>query len=209
MPSSRSGSLLLSALALAACGVAETAPPAIAAAPEAEAPADSLAAEAADPPDLSLQERWRSPFAVVSRGRTAPRPERAVFVPGDSTRAPAPEERPERRSADVGPRTHEVERGETWYGIARRYGVAPAALAAVNPGANPERIRSGQVLRIPSATAPARGQRTHTVAGGDSLWGIARRYGVTVEQIRAANRLPGDRVRIGQTLVIPSTEEGR
>jgi LysM repeat protein len=60
--------------------------------------------------------------------------------------------------------------------------------------------------RRPAAEArpPARGRRTHTVAARETLFGIARRYGVTVDALRAANRLTGDALRPGQTLVIPA-----
>jgi LysM repeat protein len=54
------------------------------------------------------------------------------------------------------------------------------------------------------APAPARGRRTHTVAAHETLFGIARRYGVSVDAIRRANRLEGDNLRPGQTLVIPA-----
>ena len=43
----------------------------------------------------------------------------------------------------------------------------------------------------------------HTVRWGDTLYSLARRYGTTVEAIRAANGLRSDRIRIGQTLKIP------
>jgi LysM repeat protein len=43
------------------------------------------------------------------------------------------------------------------------------------------------------------------VAAHETLYGIARRYGVTVDALRAANRLAGDALRVGQTLVIPAT----
>jgi murein DD-endopeptidase MepM/ murein hydrolase activator NlpD len=50
-------------------------------------------------------------------------------------------------------------------------------------------------------TAP----RVHEVTRGDSLYSVARRYGVTVAALVAANRLPSDRVtlKLGQHLVIP------
>ncbi len=93
--------------------------------------------------------------------------------------------------------------------IARRYGVSYTALLNSNPGIDPDRLRPDQVVRIPSGgtpTAPAATPRTrtHTVAQGETLWSIARRYNVTVDQLRAANRLQGDNVRIGQTLTIPN-----
>src|SRR5688572_1433853 len=47
------------------------------------------------------------------------------------------------------------------------------------------------------------GSRQHVVASGDTLNVIATRYGVPVASIRTANRLPGDVVRLGQSLTIP------
>lgn len=233
MPSFRvlTAVLLLTA---GACGTGEIVPPPgpepIVAAP---GPVDPVEPPPADP-EPTLEERWRAPFAVVSSGRTAPRPERAVVVrasappiaeaqpvaeavaadvedPGSETATAAgdpagstPPERPLPVSTDV--RTHRVEPGETWFGISRRYGVTSAALAGANPTIVPERLRAGQILRIPGSDPAVARRRTHTVGAGDSLWGISRRYGVSIESIRAANRLEGDRVRLGQVLIIPAEE---
>jgi len=43
----------------------------------------------------------------------------------------------------------------------------------------------------------------YTVQPGDTLWVLARRTGVSVEDLQAANGLRGDRLRIGQRLLIP------
>lgn len=49
----------------------------------------------------------------------------------------------------------------------------------------------------------------YQVRAGDSLWEIARRMGVTVSELRAANRLPSDRIHPGQRLQVPvSGNEG-
>lgn len=45
---------------------------------------------------------------------------------------------------------------------------------------------------------------SYTVQSGDTLSGIARRYGVTVDALRRANNLTGDFIRVGQVLVIPA-----
>ena len=83
-----------------------------------------------------------------------------------------------------------------------------------------ETIRPGQTLRIPGAsgtvaaasatTSPARPAaaaarpRQHTVGDGETLWGIARRYEVSVDSLRRANDLREDQhIPPGQTLVIP------
>jgi LysM repeat protein len=48
---------------------------------------------------------------------------------------------------------------------------------------------------------------THTVASGESLWVIARRYGVSEVALRGANDLTGTRILPGQSLVIPAEGE--
>lgn len=55
-----------------------------------------------------------------------------------------------------------------------------------------------------SGAAPGGSQRMHTVASGETLYGIAQRYGVTVQAIINANNLANpDRLSIGQQLIIP------
>jgi len=46
---------------------------------------------------------------------------------------------------------------------------------------------------------------TYTVKRGESLWGIARKYGVSVNNIRNASAYWGKKVRPGQKLTIPSS----
>lgn len=62
---------------------------------------------------------------------------------------------------------------------------------------------------IPSYTPPVTSSPaqtsggSHTVGGGDTLWGLSRKYGVSVDAIRQANGLTGDVIVTGQTLSIP------
>lgn len=123
-------------------------------------------------------------------------------------------------------RTHTVASGETFFAIARRYGVTAAQLRAINPDVDQDALEVGDVLRLPAAARDSRAaagapssssasgsrtgssggsaqRRSHTVAAGETLFGIARRYGVTVDAIRRANELEGDALRTGQRLVIP------
>ncbi len=56
----------------------------------------------------------------------------------------------------------------------------------------------------PSYTGGTASGSTHTVVKGDTLYSLSRRYGTTVDAIKAANGLTSDLIRIGQTLTIPS-----
>jgi LysM repeat protein len=112
-------------------------------------------------------------------------------------------------------RTHVVRSGEHLTGIARRYGVTIDAIVAANRIADPSRIYAGQRLTLPgdeaaqvapAPAAPATADRTHVVRSGEHLTGIARRYGVTIDAIVAANRIADpSRIYAGQRLDIPGT----
>ena len=114
-----------------------------------------------------------------------------------------------------GQRVHEVERKETLFGIARLHGVDLNALLTVNPSIRPEdELRLGQILILPqpvvlpdipevvdpSALDPL---PHHVVSTGETLYGIARSYGVSVAAIEEANPGLGAGLQPGQKLRIP------
>lgn len=124
--------------------------------------------------------------------------------------APAPARRTAESAADGGV-AHEVAAGETLWGIARQYGVSVAQIEAAS-GLKGSTIRAGQTLRIPvageGAAVAAREAsrpetREHVVRSGETLWGIAREYGATVDSIQTANRIDDQKIVPGQRLVIP------
>lgn len=165
------------------------------------APAQTAAAQpvpappaATQPPVVARPPASTSRAAGAASARTTPAPSGATGS------------RPAASAATGSMRTHRVEWGETWLGVARQYSVTASALAAANPDVDPERLRSGTVLRIPRSAAGAAARRTHVVGTGDTLFGIARRYGVSPDAVRRANQLTDDVVRLGQTLVIPPEE---
>ena len=108
-------------------------------------------------------------------------------------------------------RTHTVKSGETLYSIALRYSVTVQQLVATNRLANPNLIRVGQVLAIPGTggTTPTPPSITrHTVRAGETLYGIALRYGVTVQQIVTTNKITNPSlIRVGQVLTIPTRSQ--
>lgn len=100
--------------------------------------------------------------------------------------------------------TYEVQAGDTLSLIALRYGVTVDELVQANGLADPDRIYIGQVLVIPRDQPQVDGQ-IYTVQTGESLAMIAKRYGVSTEQIIAANGLPDlNSIYSGQQLIIPT-----
>jgi LysM repeat protein len=107
--------------------------------------------------------------------------------------------------------THVVQRGETLYSIARRYGVSVQSIVNANGITNPNFIWVGQRLRIPTggpAPSPGTNYVVYVVKRGDTLAAIARRYGVTVSAIVQANGLRNaNLIYTGQRLLIPATAQ--
>ena len=118
-------------------------------------------------------------------------------------------------AAQTGNVQHVVQRGETLFRIALRYGVTVDSLVSFNGLANPNRIYAGQTLLIPngSPSAPAApaaapvasgSGATHVVQRGEYLGMIARQYGVSADAIAAANGLANPSlIFAGQRLIIP------
>jgi LysM repeat protein len=106
--------------------------------------------------------------------------------------------------------THAIGSGDTLLGIAQRYGTTVEAIIEANDLADPNLILIGQALIIPVATqtadTPAVKTITHTIERGDTMLGIAQRYGTTVDAIVGANDLANpDLIFPGQILIIPTT----
>jgi LysM repeat protein len=101
---------------------------------------------------------------------------------------------------------HTVQRGETLASIGRLYGVNPYAICSANNLSNCNIIWAGQVLWIPQVTIPPQRRciAFHTVSKGQTLYSIARFYGVSPWAIAAANRIYNlNLIFAGQTLCIP------
>ncbi len=98
-----------------------------------------------------------------------------------------------------------VQRGDTLYSIARRYGTTVQAIAQANGILNPSRIYAGQVLCIPSGWAPPPlTGGYYIVQRGDTLYSIALRYGTSVWAIVMANNISNPSlIYPGQALLIP------
>lgn len=67
-------------------------------------------------------------------------------------------------------------------------------------------IVSGILAYVKNIPVTSNGE-TYIVKSGDSLWSIAKRYGVSIDDIKKANNLSSNLLNIGQVLIIPSEEE--
>lgn len=106
-------------------------------------------------------------------------------------------------------RFHVVSSGETLTAIARRYGVTVDMLAKTNDIKTAKAIHPGQKLKLPAGSKrgtakKAAAPRIHKVKKGDTLSGIAKRYGVSVKALAERNGQNSKKpLRIGQTLTLP------
>ncbi len=140
-----------------------------------------------------------------------PLPPTATPIPGQPTPTPAPGATPTPTVPWPSPvpqppttgNRYVVQRGDTLYSIARRYGVSVWELAAYNNIYNMDRIYVGQVLFIPGAVS---GPDDHyVVKRGDTLYSIARRYGLSVWQLTSYNNISNPhRIYVGQVIRIPT-----
>lgn len=113
----------------------------------------------------------------------------------------------------VGPVKHTVQAGDTVAAIAQKYGSTIKDIIQINNLSADGRLRVGQELIIPltgptggpgPTATPNGGALMYTVRSGDTISGIAERFGSRIDWILAANKLqPTDFLRIGQALLVP------
>ena len=87
-------------------------------------------------------------------------------------------------------KTHKVEKGETVYSIAKKYGVSEEAIYRLNPDAK-NGITSSSVLIIPAASGnelKVTGFKTHRTKRKETLFSISQKYGVTIDDIKKYNK---------------------
>jgi LysM repeat protein len=160
------------------------------------------------------------PTATTAPGATnAPAATAAPTLPPAPTATPVPQYT-----------SYTIQRGDSLYVIARRFGTTAAVIQQLNGIVNISRIFAGQVIRIPNpgasapppaataapgataapvvTIAPNVGQAsTYVIQRGDRLVNIARKYNTTLSAILAVNPgLDANRIFAGQTINIPATQ---
>lgn len=111
-----------------------------------------------------------------------------------------------------------VKNGDNLWKVAKKHGVTVAAIRAENGLGLADTLSVGQTLVVPKMKTPrprgkaarrkpkagAKGRTRYKIRSGDNLWKIARKFGVTVKDLRRRNGLNRrSRLRPGQTLMIP------
>ncbi|MFZ9503133.1 MAG: LysM peptidoglycan-binding domain-containing protein, partial [Cyclobacteriaceae bacterium] len=123
--------------------------------------------------------------------------------------------------------THTIKSGESLGSIAEKYGVSITSIRELN-GIYGSKIIAGKTLKVivknnaPTSAVSKNGTPKdsqqllkntlpHKISSGETLFSIAEKYKVTVEELKKLNRLPNSRIVAGETLYIPlpSTEDKR
>lgn len=115
---------------------------------------------------------------------------------------------------DVGstPISYTVKKGDSLYSISKKFGISVVDLMNYN-NLESTVLQIGQVLQFTPKDSDLSGSITmpvyqsYTVKKGDSLYSIAKQYGVTVDEIKSANNLKSNLLQIGQVLKIKTGEE--
>lgn len=117
--------------------------------------------------------------------------------------------------------SYTVQKGDTLSSIASKYGTAWKKLAEFNGLSDPNKLRVGQEIRIPSSlgapavrsapppsvsappATPIKQGSSYVIQKGDTLSRIAVRAGVSIAELKDANNLSSDRIVAGKSLTIP------
>ena len=102
---------------------------------------------------------------------------------------------------------HKVKSGETLEKIAKNYGVSVQELIKANKNINPNKLKVGESLCIPQrklAKTKTQDYAIYKVKKGDTLYSIAEKFGVDVQELKRYNNLKSDKIIEGQEIKIPA-----
>jgi LysM repeat protein len=142
---------------------------------------------------------------------------------GSTTPGANPGNGPAPAPTNPGMMAHKVEDNETYYSIAKRYGITMDAMVAANPQVKPERLRPGMTVQVPmkvtrppanptpaptnnggSTVASGSASRTYKIRSGDTMASIAQRYDISEAALLKENKLStSDPFYVDDVLKIP------
>lgn len=104
--------------------------------------------------------------------------------------------------------SYETKKGETLKSIAKGYNLSTRDLSKLNPGVS-RRPALGTVIIVPNknygkvTTVVKNEGNFYKVQPKDTLYGISKKHGITIEELKAANPELKDGLKIGMDLTIP------
>ncbi len=107
---------------------------------------------------------------------------------------------------------HRIEAKETLYALSKKYGASVDEIKKANAEVNISDLKIGQVIRIPKEEKAAAKQNTstaskqiHVVLPGETLYSIAKKYNVSVDELKKANpKAASSGLSIGDEITVPS-----
>jgi LysM repeat protein/ABC-type branched-subunit amino acid transport system substrate-binding protein len=160
---------------------------------------------------------------TVEKGQTVSAIAKAYGIPEEDIYEANPDARkvikvaavlkiPVKSSVSATPLIHTVLAGETLTQIAQHYKVKMEDLLKANPGLSPNNIKPGQLITIPGegGSTASLGKSTiiiHVVQKDETLFSIARKYGVTVDELKVNNPGLNETIHIGQQIRVPVKAE--
>lgn len=96
---------------------------------------------------------------------------------------------------------HEVQQGESLSELASRYGVSRGQLMQ-NNNLTSDELSSGQSLIIRKSAPSTISSKYHTIQRGETLYSIAKRYGINISKLRELNNLNNRSLTPGQKIII-------
>lgn len=102
--------------------------------------------------------------------------------------------------------TYTVQRGDTLYKIANRFGLTVQELKDLN-NLTSDTLQIGQVLQLKKESLPNTETAEYIVQKGDTLYAIATKFQTTVDFIKQLNNLVTNTLYIGQVLQVPKTNQ--
>ncbi len=105
---------------------------------------------------------------------------------------------------------HRVKSGENLEKIAKSYGVSTQDVLKANNDLDPKRLKVGEQLCIPQKVfAKSQDYAIYKVKKGDTLEGVARKFGVDVQEMKSFNNLRSEKITEGQELKIPAKKTAK
>ncbi len=105
----------------------------------------------------------------------------------------------------VGSDTYTVKAGDTLYSIARNNNISVDELKRIN-NLTSDILSVGQVLKLKEDNTVPDVSGTYTVKSGDTLYSIAKKYDISVDELKSLNNLSSNTLSIGQVLKVPSSD---